>query len=65
MTTLDFHEFFLYFTKMKRLISFFYFTEEFKQLTEQKVAAIQTDHGGEFENNFFDEFCDEQGIKHQ
>ena len=30
-----------------------------------KVAAIQTDHGGEFENNFFDEFYDEQGIKHQ
>ena len=29
-----------------------------------KVVAIQTDHGGEFENNSFDEFCDEQGIKH-
>ena len=30
-----------------------------------KIAAIQTDHGGEFENNSFDEFFDEQGIKHQ
>ena len=30
-----------------------------------KVATIQTDHDGEFENNSFDEFCDEQGIKHQ
>ena len=30
-----------------------------------KVAAIQIDHGSEFENNFFDEFYDEQGIKHQ
>ena len=30
-----------------------------------KVAAIQTDHGGEFENNSFDEFYDEHDIKYQ
>ena len=30
-----------------------------------KVVAIQTDHGGEFENNSFDEFYDKQGMKHQ
>ena len=30
-----------------------------------KITVIQTDHGGEFENKIFDEFCDEQGIKHQ
>ena len=30
-----------------------------------KVAAIQTNHGGEFENKSFNEFYDEQGIKHQ
>ena len=30
-----------------------------------KVVAIQIDHGGEFEKNSFDEFCDEQDIKHQ
>ena len=30
-----------------------------------KVAAIQTNHRGEFKNKSFDEFCDEQGIKHQ
>ena len=63
MTTLDFHEFSLFFIKMKHLISFFYFRVQTAH--GAKVAAIQTDHGGEFENNFFNEFCDEQGIKHQ
>ena len=44
---------------MKHLISFFLFYRRVQAAHGAKVAAIQTDHGGEFENNFFDELCDE------
>lgn len=29
-----------------------------------KIASIRSDHGGEFQNASFDEFCDDQGISH-
>ena len=29
-----------------------------------KIISIRSDHGGEFENNDFEMFCDEHGIEH-
>ena len=29
-----------------------------------KIISIRSDHGGEFENNEFEIFCDEYGIEH-
>jgi len=28
------------------------------------IASIRSDHGGEFQNKYFQLFCDENGIKH-
>ena len=44
---------------------FLLFFKRVQKVYGAKVATIQTDHDSEFENNSFDEFCDEQGIKHQ
>ena len=38
---------------------FLLFCRRVQTVDGAKVTAIQTDHGGEFENNSFDEFCDE------
>ena len=56
---------FFLFHKNETFDKFLLFYRRVQTAHRVKVAAIQTDHGGEFENNFFDEFCDEQGIKHQ
>ena len=44
---------------------------EFKKLAkivqnqmQLNIASIKTDHGGEFENFFFEKFCEKHGIKH-
>ena len=29
-----------------------------------KIASIKSDHGREFENKYFESFCDEHGIEH-
>lgn len=29
-----------------------------------KITTIHSDHGGEFENECFEEFCDENGYRH-
>ena len=29
------------------------------------ISCISSDHGGEFENHLFENFCDEHGIEHQ
>lgn len=29
-----------------------------------KIVSIRRDHGGEFQNSSFEEFCDENGISH-
>ena len=34
-----------------------------KKLTS-KIVDIRSDHGGEFENHLFEEYCDKFGIKH-
>lgn len=28
------------------------------------IVAIRSDHGGEFENHLFENYCDEYGIEH-
>lgn len=46
--------------------------EEFKNVCmrlqtekELSIKKIRSDHGGEFENNKFSNFCNERGIKHE
>ena len=56
---------FFIFQKNETFDKFLLFFRRVQTMHEAKVAAIQTDHGGEFENKSFDEFCDEQDIKHQ
>ena len=56
---------FFIFHKNEAFDKFLLFFRRVQTVHEAKVATIQTDHGDEFENNSFDEFCDEQGIKHQ
>ena len=56
---------FLYVSQNEAFDKFLLFFRRVQIVHGARVAAIQTDHGGEFENNSFDEFCDEQGIKHQ
>jgi len=29
-----------------------------------RISTIKSDHGGEFQNERFDKFCEKQGIKH-
>lgn len=46
-------------------------TTSFKMLVLQlsnekgRVAQIRSDHGGEFQNDAFETFCQEQGIRRQ
>ena len=56
---------FFIFHKNEAFNKFLLFFRRVQIVHGAKVAAIQIDHGGEFENNSFDEFCDKQGIKHQ
>ena len=56
---------FFIFHKNEAFDKFLLFFRRVQMVHGAKVAAIQTDHGDEFKNNSFDEFCDEQGIKHQ
>lgn len=37
------------------------------QLSNEKgsIAQVRSDHGGEFQNQAFERFCQEQGIRHQ
>ena len=56
---------FFIFYKSETFNKFLLFFRRVQIVHRAKVAAIQTDHGGEFENKSFDEFCDEQDIKHQ
>ena len=56
---------FFIFHKNEAFDKFLLFYRRVQTIHGTKVVSIQTDHGGEFENNSFDEFCDEQGIKHQ
>jgi len=30
----------------------------------RNIVSIRSDHGGEFENRYFELFCDENGIEH-
>ena len=41
------------------------FCKQVQNEKEFKIVCIRSDHGGEFENQLFDEFCIEHGIKHQ
>ena len=38
--------------------------KSFKTKRISKIISIRSDHGGEFENNDFEMFCDEHGIEH-
>ena len=47
--------------------AFVVFLKFYKKVSNQKkfsVMAIRSDHGTEFENRFFEEFCTEHGIDH-
>ena len=36
-----------------------------KTLHHKKVVRIMSDHGREFENSYFDNFCNKHGIRHE
>ena len=50
---------------MKLLVNFRCFTEKMEQDGKYKISNIQSDHGGEFQNNDFDQFCKIQEINHK
>ena len=44
------------------------FTDFCKLIQNQKsttIVTIRSDHGGEFENELFSDFCNKNGIKHE
>ena len=47
--------------------AFSMFSKFYKKITNEKhstMVCIHSDHGIEFENKYFKEFCNEHGIKH-
>ncbi|WP_373694339.1 DDE-type integrase/transposase/recombinase [Pseudomonas aeruginosa] len=40
------------------------FTKRIQNLKDLKIKSIRSDHGGEFENELFQEFCNKKGISH-
>jgi len=38
--------------------------KSYKMKNNYCIFAIKTDHGGEFQNERFDKFCEKFGIKH-
>ena len=56
---------FFIFHKNKAFDKFLLFFRRVQTVHRVKITVIQTDHESEFKNKSFDEFCDEQGIKHQ
>ena len=41
------------------------FAKRVQNELQVKISTIRSDHGGEFENHKFDDFCNENGILHQ
>ena len=41
-----------------------YFQKEFKMTKGFCISSIRSDHGGEFENHVFKNFCNENSISH-
>ncbi|KAM0008922.1 putative RNA-directed DNA polymerase [Helianthus debilis subsp. tardiflorus] len=52
-------------SKDEALSKFKNFTTEVKKHKSWKIGTIRTDRGGEFTSKAFDQFCDDEGIKHQ
>ena len=47
--------------------AFSLFSKFYKKITNEKnstVVCIHSDHGTEFKNKYFEEFCNEHGIEH-
>ena len=43
------------------------FVQNFKKVSNEKgttIISIRSDHGSEFNNSLFENFCNENGIKH-
>ena len=50
--------------KSDSFIEFSHFYKRIENEKDLKIAKIRSDHGGEFENELFDEFCLNNGISH-
>ena len=50
--------------KMKYFMSFQSFAIRFKMKKSFAITCIRSDHGKEFENVDFENYCDEHGINH-
>ena len=43
---------------------FKFFTKRIQNFKDLKIKSIRSDHGGEFENELFQKFCNKKGISH-
>jgi len=51
-------------SKDKTFQNFVKLAKRVQRELDDKIVSIRSDHGGEFENRSFMEFCEENGIHH-
>ena len=51
-------------TKDNAYLAFKKFAKVIQNEKECRISTIKSDHGGEFQNERFDKFCEKHGIKH-
>ena len=65
MTSLDTHESFFFLSqKNETFYDFSKFCNKIRNEKDFTITCIRSDHGREFENIDFEEYCNEHGINH-